>query len=91
MAIFSMDIKIIGRSHRQSAVASAAYQSGELLLEEESKKKKDFRKKQHQVKFSEILLPENAPKKGKRRAVCPKIYGRITTRAITLGANRLSN
>lgn len=68
MAIFSMDIKIIGRSHRQSAVASAAYQSGELLLEEESKKKKDFRKKQHQVKFSEILLPENAPQKFKDRA-----------------------
>ena len=68
MAIFFADFKIIGRSKGQSAVASAAYQAGEDLIEDESHEKKRFSKKAWQVKYSEIMLPENAPKKYADRA-----------------------
>ena len=62
MSIFFADFKIIGRSKGQSAVASAAYQSGENLIEEETQQKKRFSQKAWQVKYSEIMLPEHAPK-----------------------------
>ncbi|WP_338434565.1 MobA/MobL family protein (plasmid) [Ligilactobacillus saerimneri] len=68
MSIFFADFKIIGRSKGQSAVASAAYQAGEDLIEDESHEKKRFSKKAWQVKYSEIMLPENAPKKYADRA-----------------------
>lgn len=68
MSIFYSDFKIIGRSHGQSAVASAAYQAGEDLIEDETQEKKRFSKKAWQVKHSEIMLPENAPKKYADRA-----------------------
>lgn len=61
MSIFYSDFKIIGRSHGQSAVASAAYQAGEDLIEDETQEKKRFSKKAWQVKHSEIMLPEHAP------------------------------
>lgn len=61
MSIFYSDFKIIGRSHGQSAVASAAYQAGEDLIEDETQEKKRFSKKAWQVKYSEIMLPEHAP------------------------------
>ena len=40
------DIKIVQRSNRQSAVAAAAYQSGERLFSEYDQKQKYYAEKQ---------------------------------------------
>ena len=60
MAIFHCSIKIIGRSGGRSAVASAAYRSGEKLYNEETGIVHDFTRKGGVV-MSEILLPDNVP------------------------------
>lgn len=54
------EIKITKRSKRQSAVAGAAYQSGENLFSEYDQKHKDYRKKEGVV-YTEIMLPSHAP------------------------------
>lgn len=54
------DIKIIQRSNRQSAVASAAYQSGERLFSEYDQNQKYYSHKS-EIVHKEILLPSHAP------------------------------
>ena len=54
------DIKIVQRSNRQSAVAAAAYQSGERLFSEYDQKMKNYLYKK-EVVYTEIMLPTNAP------------------------------
>ena len=54
------EISIVQRSHRQSAVAAAAYQSGEKLFCEYDQKVKHYPEKRGIV-HNEILLPANAP------------------------------
>ncbi len=54
------DIAIIKRSSRQSAVASAAYQSGERLFSEYDQKQKYYSHKS-EIVHKEILLPPHAP------------------------------
>lgn len=61
MSQFHFHVGSIGNSKKQSAVASAAYQAGEKLKDERDNKTKNFTGK-HEVVFSKILLPENAPK-----------------------------
>ena len=56
------EIKITKRSKRQSAVAGAAYQSGENLFSEYDQKHKDYRKKEGVV-YTEIMLPSHVPPK----------------------------
>ena len=53
-------ITIAKRSENKSAVAGAAYQSGERLFNEYDRKVKDYTGKK-EVVHSEILLPPNAP------------------------------
>ena len=60
MANPHFEIKITKRSKRQSAVAGAAYQSGENLFSEYDQKHKDYRKKDGVV-YTEIMLPSHAP------------------------------
>ena len=60
MAIYHCSIKIISRSSGRSAVASAAYRSGEKLLNDETGIEHDFTAKGGII-MSEILLPEHAP------------------------------
>jgi hypothetical protein len=60
MAIYHMSIKIGSRSKGQSAVAAAAYRSGEKLTDEETGLTSDYTRKEGVV-FSEISLCENAP------------------------------
>lgn len=60
MAIYHLTIKIISRSQGRSAVASAAYRSGDRLVSEETETVFDYSFKGG-VEFSEITLPENAP------------------------------
>ncbi len=54
-------ISIRQRSKRQSAVAGAAYQSGERLFSEYDGKTKNYRYKSAEVVAKGILLPSNAP------------------------------
>ena len=54
------DMKIIQRSKRQSAVASAAYQSGERLFSEYDQKQKYYSHKS-EIVHTEILLTPHAP------------------------------
>ena len=56
---FSITIRKRGNS---SAVSGAAYASGEKLYSEYEFKTKNFSYKKSEVFYSEILLPENAPK-----------------------------
>lgn len=60
MSIYHCSIKIISRSGGRSAIASAAYRSGEKLYNDETGIVHDFTKKGGVV-MNEILLPENAP------------------------------
>lgn len=60
MANPHFEIKITQRSKGQSAVAGAAYQSGEKLFSEYDQKQKDYRRKEG-VLYTEIMLPSNAP------------------------------
>ena len=53
-------MKIIQRSKRQSAVASAAYQSGERLFSEYDQKQKYYSHKS-EIVHTEIMLPPHAP------------------------------
>ena len=60
-------ITIAKRSENKSAVAGAAYQSGERLFSEYDRKVKDYTGKK-EVVHSEILLPPNAPEEYHDRA-----------------------
>ncbi len=60
MSIYHCSIKIISRSSGRSAVASAAYRSGEKLLNDETGIVHDFTAK-NGIVMNEILLPEHAP------------------------------
>ena len=53
------DLKIVQRSKRQSAVASAAYQSGERLFSEYDQKQKYYSHKS-EIVHTEIMLPPHA-------------------------------
>lgn len=61
MAIYHFNAKIISRGNGSSAIASAAYRSGSKLVDEWVDETKDFSRKKH-VMYSEILLPDHAPK-----------------------------
>lgn len=61
MAIYHCSVKIIGRNSGRSSVAAAAYRAGENITNEYDGVEHDFTKK-HRIEFTEIILPENAPK-----------------------------
>lgn len=60
MALFSMRMQVIKRSSGRSAVAAAAYRSGEKLRDERQGITHDYSKRSG-VEHKEILLPDNAP------------------------------
>ena len=62
------DIRIVKRSKGQSAVASAAYQSGEKLYSEYELAVKNYSLKE-EVVHTEILLPDNAPRESFDREI----------------------
>jgi ATP-dependent exoDNAse (exonuclease V) alpha subunit len=68
MAIFHMSIKIITRGAGKSAVAAAAYRSGETLTNEYDGVTHDYTHKGG-IFNSEILLPPNAPQEYSNRSV----------------------
>ena len=68
MAIYHLSGSIISRSQGRSAIASAAYRSGEKLADEKQGSVHDYSKKQDVV-YTEIFLPEGAPESFKNREV----------------------
>lgn len=66
MSIYHCSIKIISRSCGRTAVASAAYRSGEKLRNEETGLIHDFTKKRGVI-LNEIILPEHAPERYRNR------------------------
>lgn len=60
MALYYLCVKFISRKQGRSAVASAAYRSGEKLFNERDGLTHDFTHKKGII-HSEIILPENAP------------------------------
>jgi len=68
MAIYHMSIKIVSRGKGKSAVAAAAYRSGEKITNEYDGEIHDYTKKGGVI-HTEILLPDNAPPEYKDRAV----------------------
>ena len=60
-AIYHCSIKIISRGKGKSAVAAAAYRSGEKLVNNYDGVLHDFTKKGGVI-HKEILLPDNAPR-----------------------------
>lgn len=66
MAIFHLSAKIISRSKGQSAIASAAYRSGDKLHDERYDETQDYTNKRF-IEHSEIQLPKNAPKEYQNR------------------------
>lgn len=60
MAIYYLDAKVISRSTGRSAVAAAAYRSGEILFDERYEKEHDYSRKEN-IAHTEILLPDGAP------------------------------
>lgn len=68
LAIFHLSIKLVRRSQGKSAVAAAAYRSGEKLLNEYDGVTHDYTRKGGIV-HSEILLPEHAPPEFAQRSI----------------------
>ena len=66
MAIYHLSGSVISRSQGRSAVAAAAYRSGEKLVDVREGITYDYTKKQDVV-YSEIFLPEHAPESFKNR------------------------
>ena len=60
MAIYHLSAKIISRGKGKSSVAASAYRSANRLEEKATGLIHDFSRKKN-VKFSEIILPKNAP------------------------------
>lgn len=60
MAMYHLRVKFVKRSAGRSAVAAAAYRSGQKLTDEREDKTHDYTRKSD-VEFSEILLPDHMP------------------------------
>ena len=61
MAIFHLTAKIISRGKGQSAIAAAAYRSGERLRDEQADEQKFYQTRAERIEFTEILAPKDAP------------------------------
>lgn len=60
MAMYHLRVKYVKRSEGRSAVAAAAYRSGQSLTDEREGKTHDYTRKQD-IEHSEIILPEHMP------------------------------
>jgi hypothetical protein len=61
MAIFHLTAKIISRGKGQSAIAAAAYRSGERLRDEQAGEQKFYQTRAERIEFTEIMAPKEAP------------------------------
>ena len=68
IAIYHFNVKVVSRGKNASAVAKAAYISGEKIKNSYDGVPHDYRKKK-EIVHKEILLPSNAPPEFMKRAV----------------------
>src|SRR5271166_4679394 len=61
MAIFHLTAKVISRGKGQSAIASAAYRSGERLRDEQAGEQKFYTARAERILFTGIMAPKDAP------------------------------
>lgn len=61
MAIYHLAVKVIGRSRGQSAIAAAAYRSGEKLTDEATGQVKHYPARAERIRFTGIFAPPGAP------------------------------
>lgn len=61
MAIYHLNAKIISRGKGQSAIAAAAYRSGERLRDEQTGEQKHYSGRAERIRFSDIMAPRDAP------------------------------
>jgi hypothetical protein len=76
MAIYHCSIKVMSRSKGRSAVAAAAYRSGDVITNEYDGVTHDYRAKRG-IGHTEILLPEYAPREYADRATLWNAVERI--------------
>jgi len=61
VAIFHLAVKVIGRSRGQSAIAAAAYRSGEKLVDQATGQTKHYQARADRIRFTGIFAPPDAP------------------------------
>ena len=61
MAIFHFSVKIISRGKGQSAIAAAAYRSGQKLTDEQAGETKHYRARSQRIIFEGVFAPKDAP------------------------------
>ncbi len=61
MAIFHLTTKVISRGKGQSAIAAAAYRSGERLRDEQANEQKFYQARAERIEFTGIYAPKDAP------------------------------
>ena len=61
MAIFHLNAKVISRGKGQSAIAAAAYRSGERLRDEQAGEQKHYSTRAERIRFTDIMAPKDAP------------------------------
>ena len=60
MAIYHLRVKFVKRSAGRSAIAAAAYRSGERLKDERRGTVEDYTRKRD-IEHKEVMLPEHIP------------------------------
>ena len=61
MAIYHLTAKVISRGKGQSAIAAAAYRSGERLRDEQTGELKSYQLRLDRIVLAEIMAPKDAP------------------------------
>jgi hypothetical protein len=61
MAIFHLNAKVISRGKAQSAIAAAAYRSGERLRDEQANRQKFYTAGAERIQSTFIMAPKDAP------------------------------
>lgn len=61
MAIYHLNAKVVSRGKGQSAIAAAAYRSGERLEDEQTGEQKFYEKRALRIIYTDILAPRHAP------------------------------
>ena len=63
MAIYHLSAKVVSRGKGQSAVAAAAYRSGDPLMDERTGELKSYERRALRIIHTEILAPPHAPER----------------------------
>jgi hypothetical protein len=67
MAIFHLTTKVFSRGKGQSAIAAAAYRSGETLRDEQTGEQKSYQTRSARIAFEGVFAPADAPEWARQR------------------------